>query len=80
MNKYEVWSEGFRRSYWSGTAQRVYHHDSGKDMWEGKTFEDACEHALIACDWDMSYYDSEKNTFWSCKFFDNETDARKSYG
>lgn len=26
------------------------------------------------------YFNAEKLTYWACRFFDNETDARKSFG
>lgn len=49
-------------------------------QFKGKTFEEACERALKEKSWDMSYYDRKSNTYWACRFFDNEEDARKCFG
>ncbi len=73
MPKYEVWSEGYMATGEHGTAQFL-----GTE--EGETFPEACVKALKKKKWSMSSYDPERNTYWACRFFDNEADARKSYG
>lgn len=80
MNKYEIWNEGYTATGESGGAQQLTR-ENGDNLFEGETFKEACKNALIELDWDMDrYYDEERNTFWACRFFDNETDARKSFG
>ena len=73
MKTFPVWLEGYRATGESGTA--TYLGD-----FTGDTFHEACKKAVIARDMDLKYYDPEKNTFWACRFFYNEVDARKSFG
>ena len=78
MISYEVWIEGFQITGQSAKAERLLHKNI--TLWEASTFQEACEKACIAKDWDMKYYDKNKNTYWACNFYDNEKDARKSFG
>jgi hypothetical protein len=79
MEKYQVWSEGYSATGNSSDAQRLTR--KGEDtLWEGETFKDACENALRTLKWEMKYYDKDRNTYWGCRFYDNEADARKSFG
>jgi hypothetical protein len=71
--KFEVWNEGYACTGNSGTAQFL-----GTE--EADSFQEACKKALIRNGWNMSYYDEENNRYWGCWFFDNEVDARKSFG
>lgn len=80
MSKYQIWSEGYQVTGNQGTAQRLTFTKNEDTMWEGETFQKACENALKVLKWDMSYYDAKRNTYWACRFFDNEADARKSFG
>ena len=73
MKKFEIWNEGY-----SCTGQSVGAQFLG--TYEGETFRDATIAALIDKKWNMSYYDEERNTFWGCRFFDNESSARASFG
>lgn len=43
-----------------------------ESVWLKKGFE--------GVEWDMSYYDKDRNMYWASRFFDNEIDARKSCG
>jgi hypothetical protein len=79
MNKYEVWMEGFIISGQEGKAHRVVS-EQGKTLWEGETFKDAVKQAVQEAIKDKQYYDPERNTYWGCRFFDNEAEARKSFG
>lgn len=74
MNTYEVWTEGFATN---GQRQGATFHG----LFEGHNFKEAV----------ISFYDSanektkscidiDRMTFWGCRFFDNEDDARKSFG
>ena len=78
MKLYEVWSEGFSANGEHGSAIRLI--GEVNDKWEGEDFQKACENALISLKWDMHNYISKHNIYWGCRFFDNEADARKSFG
>jgi hypothetical protein len=73
MKIFEVWNEGYAATGQQEKAQCL-------GTFEAETFQEACKNALIELKWDMSYYDEEDNSFWACRFFDNEKDARKSFG
>jgi len=79
MKKYQVWTEGYAVTGENATAQRLTRKNEDT-LWGGETFRDACENALQVLKWDMSYYNKEKNSYWACRFFDNEKDARRSFG
>jgi hypothetical protein len=74
MKTFEVWTEGFSATGESGDA--TFHGE-----FEGKTFREAVN-AYIATDpeYHNQYYDAKRLTYWGCRFFDNESDARKSFG
>lgn len=75
MKTFEVWSEGYRATGESGTA--MLH---GK--FEGETFKDAviAYKDTVTDLYSRSCIDVENLKFWGCRFFDNELDARKSFG
>lgn len=70
---YEIWSEGYIATGEHGTA--TFH-----GRFEGETFKDA------VVNWTKKYSDAqqyvslENMTYWGCRLFDNESDARKSFG
>lgn len=71
--EYAIWSEGFRATGESGTAR--YH---GKA--KGSSFAEACAwYATKNPIW-ARYFDEINLTYWGCKLFDNEADARKRFG
>lgn len=66
---FQVWSEGYRASGDRGTA--TFH-----GQVEAENFKAACDQII-----GNSYlYDSERLTYWGCRLFDNELEARKSFG
>jgi hypothetical protein len=73
MNKpkklYEVWEEGYIITGNSAPA-----HKRGEV--EATSFQEACDILLK----DNTDYNSERLTVWGCKLYDNEADARKSFG
>lgn len=69
MAEREVWEEGFVISGESGKA-----HLTGRVR--ATSFQEACDMLYAG----KSTYNSEKCTYWGCRLFDNETDARKSFG
>ena len=47
--------------------------------YEADTFLEACKKAVCARGYDKSY-NVERNTVWGCHLYDNEIDARRSFG
>lgn len=68
-NKFEIWSEGF-----SATGQ--YSKAQFYGVVEADTFKTACDLKFQGED----TYSPEDLTLWGCQLFDNENDARKSFG
>ena len=79
MPKYQVWVEGFAATGESGKAFQLISPE-GVSEWEGETFKDACQTAMKALGWNFKSYSEERNSYWACRFFDNEADARESFG
>lgn len=73
MPRYEIWSEGFRATGESGTA--TYHGES-----EGSNFVEACKNFAARHEEFAKYYNPKSNAYWACSLFDNESDARKTFG
>ena len=71
--KFTLWMEGYGATGDSGTAQCL-------GTYEGDTFADAVQ-AWVDEEPDRAqYFKREGLTYWCCRFFDNEADARKSFG
>lgn len=71
MNKeYEVWSEGYQAT--GDSAGAVFH---GRVV--ASSFKEACINYFGI---DNIYFNEDNLTFWGCKLFDNEIDARKNFG
>lgn len=71
-SEYEVWVEGYAATGERGSAWRL-----------GKYKADGFRNAVIAAVLEHgleSEFDLERMTYWGCRFFDNEADARKAYG
>jgi len=66
---YEIWSEGYAATgNFSGANFHGRH--------EAESFKDACKLFFK----DDPYYNPQFNTYWSCRLYDNEQDARKTFG
>jgi hypothetical protein len=72
MKQYEIWSEGY-----AATGQRSGAVHMGTA--NGNTFRDACDNLFNNLQ-DRGYYNSDRGSYWACKLFDNEADARNSFG
>jgi hypothetical protein len=70
---YEIWNEGY-----AATGERAQAQYLGK--YNGNTFTEAVKAALEDKKWNMSLFDENKLSYWGCRFFDNEKDARKIFG
>ncbi len=68
--KWEIWAEGYRATGESSRAQRV------GEAW-GITFKQACQRFYAETD---DNYDPNRNTYWGCRLFPSEAEARKSFG
>lgn len=69
LKTYTIWAEGYAATGQSGTAQVM-------GQATGKTFKEACD-KLFAGD---KLYNPNTLRYWGCNLFDNETEARKSFG
>ena len=71
---FEVWSEGYI----------VNGGRDGAKLWdivEAESFEKACDIIFIPLDVKYpGYYKKDPLSFWGCQLFDNEVDARRSFG
>lgn len=69
----DVWIEGFRATGEIGSARKLCTVNSD-------TLREACDkYALEHPDW-AEHYDPERLTYWGCRIFDNEADARSQFG
>lgn len=72
MKSWEIWMEGYAVTGNSSPASFV-----GKA--DGALFEDAVR-AWYAAHPDPVYFDSKRLTFWGCRHFPTEAEARNSFG
>ena len=75
MKEYELWTEGHTATGESGEA--TFH---GK--FKGNTFKEAIQafKDTLTDERSIRCVDVENEKFWGCRFFDNEADARRSFG
>ena len=69
MEKFDVWVEGYMAKGAKYLGNFV-----------GDDFEDACYNMVVYKGWDVANYAHEDNSYWGCKFFDNEKEARQVFG
>ena len=74
MKLFEIWMEGF-----AITGQRAVAQKLGEAY--GATFEDAIKNYMSKnLDHGIQHDDNRGYHIWACKLYDNEKDARKSFG
>ena len=74
MKEFQVWTEGYSTT--GQHAGATYH---GK--FSGETFKDAVKaFSKTLPSRSKALVDLKRLTFWGCRFFDNGTDARRSFG
>lgn len=92
VKEYEIWSEGYAATGEHGTA--TFHGKSkGRSFKEAcirlmceehiKWIDKMCDPDYIGQRDNPDYgwsYDANRNTLWGCNMYDNEVDARKSFG
>ncbi len=72
-NEYQVWSEGYTVMEGSGKADL---HGIGY----GHSFADACVDLASRDARFKKYFDPKRLTYWGCRLFDSEQEARISFG
>jgi hypothetical protein len=70
----DLWREGFSMTGESGTAEFLGHYP------EAKTVREAADAHAAANPQFAKLYKPEHLTYWGCRLYDNEADARKSFG
>lgn len=71
MKRWEIWAEGYRATG----------HGEGAVLL-GTATADTFDEAVRAFTFSMPYVRNEDGvwTYWGCRIFDNEQDARKAFG
>jgi hypothetical protein len=70
---FEIWSEGFAATGDSGEATL---HGTAT----GQSFAEACLRLAKEQPAFAQHFDPDRMTYWGCRLFDNEADARKRFG
>ena len=75
MSEFEIWTEGFQISGNQAQASKL-------GTVEAETFAEACDKLCSPLEWQQKHgrYDSRSGGVWGCRLFDNEADARRSFG
>ena len=73
MPSFKIWSEGYSAT---GNSAGAHFHGEAK----GEDFEKACRNFASKEPEFAKYFDKSGMTYWGCRLFDNESDARQSYG
>lgn len=71
--KFSVWIEGYQ-----GSGDRQLAHLLGAA--EAETFADAAKAVIEEQKMNDEHWSPDKLSYWGCRLFDNESDARKSSG
>lgn len=76
MTAWDIWAEGFASNGGLESATRLT-----KTPVEADTFDEAVvKHVESASDSHLFHKKDSGWTYWGCRLFDNETDARASFG
>ena len=73
METFDIWMEGYAITGNHSNASFV-------GRFKGIDFLDACKNSMKEDEEADKYYNEKNNTYWGCKLFNNESDARKSFG
>lgn len=74
MSQFQIWVEGWCASGGYGHAQFLGEFD-------GLDFCEACKKwAASLSEDDRKLVDTDRLTYWACRLFDNEADARQGFG
>ena len=72
IHTWDIWIEGYSSTGTSCTAQCLM-----RGVW-AETFKEACN--IAARNMNFGDLDNEPLSVWGCRLYDNEADARKSFG
>ncbi len=72
-HEFEIWEEGYARNGERGGARLL-----GKAT--GRTFREACLAAVERGSINKSLFNEDRLSVWGCRLFDNEAEARASFG
>lgn len=76
IKHYAVWMAGFMVQGDGAPTKAMF-----LGSYEATNFFAACMQAIAAKGWNKTgLYDAKANTYRGCQLYDNETDARKSFG
>lgn len=70
--KWQVWSEGYRAT--GNQSGAIFHGE-----WNGSDFTEAARNWAKSTG-EPNHFDEGRLTYWACRLFDNERDARRSFG
>jgi len=72
---FKVWTEGYAAT--GDRSDAMFHGE-----FEGDSFKEAIQSFkdTLTDPYSIECVDVDRMVFWGCRFFDNETDARKSFG
>lgn len=73
MKTWDIWSEGYQCT---GDRSGALLHGQA----EGRTFKEACQRFAYRNPAFLRYFDDKHMTYWGCRLFNNERDARKVFG
>jgi len=72
---YPIWMEGYNSVESRAAGKAEFLGD-----FKATSFADACKKACENKGWNMNHYAEKSNTYWGCRFFEDEESARKAYG
>lgn len=70
---FDIWCEGFAVTGESGQATLL-------GCEKGIDLKDACKNLASKDEEFARYFNEDNMTYWGCRIYDNELDARKSFG
>jgi hypothetical protein len=73
MARIQIWMEGFAVTGNQGKAQCIA-------TVEAESFTDALRKQQAKGNLNIKFADDGTPSIWACKLFDNETDAKKTFG
>ena len=78
MKKFNLWTEGYLATGMEGIPAKA-------TFWgefQANSFKEAIQmwKDTLTDPYSISCVDVENKTFWGCRFYDNESDARKAFG
>jgi hypothetical protein len=73
MTTFTIWCEGYAATGEHATANCL-------GTFEGANFAEACDKWANRSCTNPDLYDPDRLTYWGCQLFDNEAEARRSYG